>query len=256
MKPSRSWPADRIERWPLERICEAQCNPRTHSPEQIGQIAASLREFGWTFPLLVDEAGEIIAGHGRLAAARLLDFTDAPVIVARGWTDAQKRAYRIADNKLALNAGWDAALLSEELALLGGEGFAIDLLGFSDADMARLVDDTDRIALDHAAQIALAADPADWRTDASQAGLAGGAGSAITAGASIPASGPASTSNGAPGALPVAPANPGIELAVFSCMVTLAGRPVLFDAINRAKEHGAPDTGAALILIAREWMES
>lgn len=147
-------------------------NERLHSaiiaPEQVDQIAASLREFGWTIPVLVDEGGELIAGHGRLRAARLLGLDDAPVLVAKGWSEAQKRAYRIADNKLALNSGWDTVLLSGELAALAGEGLAADLLGFSDADMARLVDDTDRLTLEHAAAAAAAVNPTDWRHAAAQ----------------------------------------------------------------------------------------
>lgn len=127
-----------------------------------------MREFGWTIPVLVDEGGELIAGHGRLRAARLLGLDDAPVLVAKGWSEAQKRAYRIADNKLALNSGWDTVLLSGELAALAGEGLAADLLGFSDADMARLVDDTDRLTLEHAAAAAAAVDPTDWRHAAAQ----------------------------------------------------------------------------------------
>lgn len=106
-------------------------NSRTHSDEQVAQIAASIKEWGWTTPLLVDETGGIIAGHGRLLAARKLGMTEVPVIVAAGWTDAQKRAYVIADNKLALNAGWDSELLALELGELGELGFDLDLTGFT-----------------------------------------------------------------------------------------------------------------------------
>jgi ParB-like chromosome segregation protein Spo0J len=89
-------------------------NARTHSDEQVAQIAASIKEWGWTTPILVDEGGQIIAGHGRVSAARTLGVKDAPVMVATGWTEAQKRAYVLADNKLALNAGWDNELLALE----------------------------------------------------------------------------------------------------------------------------------------------
>jgi DNA modification methylase len=123
--------AEEIERWPLARLVEAERNPRTHSAEQIDQIAASMREFGWTIPVLVDEGGVLIAGHGRLRAAQQLGLTDAPVIIARGWTEAQKRAYRIADNKLAENAGWDDALLAAELGELRDMDFDLALTGFS-----------------------------------------------------------------------------------------------------------------------------
>src|SRR3984893_19154531 len=83
--------------------------------QQIGQVAASIREWGWTIPILVDESGGVIAGHARLLAAKKLGLPDVPVMVASGWSDAQKRAYVLADNKLALNAGWDEDLLRGEL---------------------------------------------------------------------------------------------------------------------------------------------
>lgn len=106
-------------------------NSRTHSDDQVAQIAASIREWGWTTPILVDETGGIIAGHGRLLAARKLKMEQVPTIEAAGWTDAQKRAYVIADNKLALNAGWDSELLALELGELGELGFDLDLTGFT-----------------------------------------------------------------------------------------------------------------------------
>jgi ParB-like chromosome segregation protein Spo0J len=86
-------------------------NARTHSPEQVDQISASIREWGWTIPVLVDDEGGIIAGHGRVLAAHKLAIAEVPVMVAAGWSEAQKRAYVLADNKLALNAGWDNDLL-------------------------------------------------------------------------------------------------------------------------------------------------
>ena len=106
-------------------------NSRTHSDEQVAQIAASIKEWGWTTPILIDEAGGIIAGHGRLLAARKLKMEEVPTIEAAGWSDAQKRAYVIADNKLALNAGWDNELLALELAELADLDFDLDLTGFS-----------------------------------------------------------------------------------------------------------------------------
>jgi hypothetical protein len=132
-------PADKVERWPLERLVPYAKNSRTHSEEQVAQIAASIREWGWTTPILVDEAGSIIAGHGRLQAARRLQMTEVPVVVASGWSEAQKRAYVIADNKLALNAGWDNELLSLELGELGDLGFDLDLVGFTDEEIAALM---------------------------------------------------------------------------------------------------------------------
>lgn len=110
-------------------------NARTHSPEQVGQIAASMREFGWTYPVLVDEDDGIIAGHGRVLAAQKLKLLEVPVIVAQGWSDAKKRAYVLADNKLAENAGWDGALLKVELGDLQGQGFDLSLTGFSSLEL-------------------------------------------------------------------------------------------------------------------------
>ena len=100
------WPADRPERWSVSRLVPYARNARTHSDAQVAQIAASIREWGWTTPILVDEAGGLIAGHGRVMAARQLGITEVPVVVARGWSEAQKRAYILADNKLALNSSF------------------------------------------------------------------------------------------------------------------------------------------------------
>ena len=132
-------PADKIERWPIERLVPYAKNSRTHSDAQVAQIASSIKEWGWTTPILVDDTGSIIAGHGRLQAARRLQMTEVPVVVASGWSEAQKRAYVIADNKLALNAGWDNELLSLELAELDGLGFDVELTGFSDEEIKALM---------------------------------------------------------------------------------------------------------------------
>jgi len=106
---------------------------------QIDQIAASIREWGWTMPILVDENGTILAGHARVLAARKLGLTEVPVIVARGWSEAQKRAYVIADNKLTLNADWNDELLGIELADLKLEDFDLGLLGFDDTELERIL---------------------------------------------------------------------------------------------------------------------
>jgi hypothetical protein len=132
-------PADKVEQWPIEKLVPYAKNSRTHSDEQVAQIAASIREWGWTTPILVDEAGSIIAGHGRLQAARRLQMTEVPVVVASGWSEAQKRAYVIADNKLAMNAGWDNELLALELGELGELGFDVELTGFSDDEIKALM---------------------------------------------------------------------------------------------------------------------
>lgn len=133
------WPADRVERRPVAGLVPYARNARTHSPEQVGQIAASIREWGWTVPVLVDEAGGIIAGHGRVLAAQKLGLADVPVMVARGWSAAQRQAYVLADNKLALNAGWDAALLKVELTDLQGMGVDLGLVGFGADELAGLL---------------------------------------------------------------------------------------------------------------------
>ncbi len=131
---NKSWPADAVERRAIASLTPYASNARTHTDEQVKQIAASMREWGWTNPILVDEAGVIIAGHGRLSAAQSLGWGEAPVMVATGWTEAQKRAYTLADNQLAMNAGWDFGLLATELHGLDDAGFDLDLLGFSDVD--------------------------------------------------------------------------------------------------------------------------
>ena len=131
--------AEKIEQWPIDKLIPYARNSRTHSEDQIAQIAASIVEWGWTTPILVDSDGGIIAGHGRTAAARKLGYTKVPVIVACGWSDAKKRAYVLADNKLALNAGWDNAMLALELSELGDLGFDMDLTGFTADEIADLM---------------------------------------------------------------------------------------------------------------------
>jgi DNA modification methylase len=133
-----TWPADHVERWPIERLMPYARNARTHSDAQVSQVAASIREWGWTNPVLVAEDGTIIAGHGRVLAARKLRITDIPVMIASGWTEAQKRAYAIADNKLTLNGGWDEELLGLELGELEILGFDLDLIGFTESEREAL----------------------------------------------------------------------------------------------------------------------
>lgn len=116
-------------------------NARTHSDAQVAQIAASIKEFGWTNPVLVDGERGIIAGHGRVMAARKLGFTEVPVIELSHLTDAQKKAYILADNQLAMNAGWDNDLLKIELQDLNAEGFDLSLIGFSEDVLAGLLVD-------------------------------------------------------------------------------------------------------------------
>ena len=131
--------ADRIELWLVERLRPYERNPRTHSDVQVDQIAASMVEFGWTNPILIDEQGGILAGHGRVLAARKLGLAEAPIVRLAHLSEAQKRAYLIADNQLALEAGWDDALLAEELAWLRGERFDLELVGFDATELERLL---------------------------------------------------------------------------------------------------------------------
>lgn len=135
--------ADRIELWPVDRLQPYAKNARTHSDEQVDQIAASIREFGFTNPILVDSADGIIAGHGRLMASKRLGLSQVPVIVLDHLTDQQRRAYILADNKLALNAGWDNDLLAQELQELGADGFDLDLIGFNEDELVDLLADND-----------------------------------------------------------------------------------------------------------------
>ena len=114
-------------------------NSRTHSKEQVGQIVESIKEFGFTNPILIDEAGGIIAGHGRLEAANALGMEEVPTITLTGLSEAQKRAYVIADNRLALNAGWDIEALTSELKALQAEDFNLDLIGFDPDELAKML---------------------------------------------------------------------------------------------------------------------
>lgn len=115
-------------------------NSRTHSDEQVAQIAASIKEFGWTNPILVDAEGVVIAGHGRLMAARKLGYTEVPTIELGDLTETQKKAYVIADNRLALNAGWDNEMLTIELNELLADGYALDILGFDSKELDALLE--------------------------------------------------------------------------------------------------------------------
>jgi DNA modification methylase len=134
-----SWVAERIEHWPLARLLPYARNARKHSDEQVAQIAASIVEFGFTNPILVGSDGVIVAGHGRLAAARKLGLAAVPVVVLDHLTATQRRALVIADNRIAENADWDEALLRAELEALQGEGFYVDLTGFDPDALAELM---------------------------------------------------------------------------------------------------------------------
>jgi len=129
-----------IDYIPTADLLPYAMNSRTHSDEQVAQIAASIKEFGFTNPILIDDHETIIAGHGRLMAARKLKLTEVPTITLEGLTEAQKKAYVIADNKLALNAGWDTEALTAELRRLQELEFDLDLIGFDSDELAQLLE--------------------------------------------------------------------------------------------------------------------
>lgn len=135
-----NWPADNLERWPIEKLTPYARNTRTHTPAQIDAIAASIKEWGWTMPVLADEDGTLIAGHARIQAAQKLGIAEVPVMLAKGWPEAKRRAYVIADNQLAIKgSGWDFELLASEIEGLGSDGFDLTLLGFNEDELANLL---------------------------------------------------------------------------------------------------------------------
>lgn len=137
--------AQRIELWPLSRLKPYERNARTHSAEQVAQIAASIVEFGFTNPILVDSSDGIIAGHGRLQAALELGLSTVPVVVLDHLSDRQRRAYILADNQLALNAGWDLQLLRTELQDLVADDFDLSVIGFSDEELSDLLPEVEEL---------------------------------------------------------------------------------------------------------------
>lgn len=153
-----------VVRWPVEKLIPFARNARTHSEEQVAQIAASIAEFGWTNPILAGADGIIIAGHARLQAARKLGLSEVPVIVLDHLTETQRRALVISDNRLALNAGWDEEMLRVELESLQEDDFNLDLLGFTDDELKGLLAEaepepvpgqTDEDAVPHEQEIAV-----------------------------------------------------------------------------------------------------
>jgi DNA modification methylase len=131
--------------WPVEKLIPYARNARTHSAEQVAQVAASIAEFGWTNPILAGADGIVIAGHARLLAARKLAMTEVPVIVLDHLTESQRRALVLADNRLALNAGWDEEMLRVEMAALDEDGFNLEVVGFTDDEIETLLRDPDEV---------------------------------------------------------------------------------------------------------------
>ena len=132
------WPADKVERRKLDTLTPYARNSRTHSDEQVAQIAASIKEWGFTTPILIEPDGGIIAGHGRVMAAQRLGLDEVPVMIAEGWTEAQKRAYVVADNKLGLNSGWDLEMLRIEFDELKALDFDVEMTGFGEQELNAL----------------------------------------------------------------------------------------------------------------------
>jgi DNA modification methylase len=147
MRPESSAVAERvlrdltIERWPIDKLIPYARNARTHTDEQVAQVAASIVEFGWTNPILAGADGIVIAGHARLLAARKLGMAEVPVIVLDHLTESQRRALVLADNRLALSAGWDEEMLRVELTTLEEDGFNLGIVGFTDEELQELLRD-------------------------------------------------------------------------------------------------------------------
>lgn len=131
----KNWPATHPEQRRTADLLPYARNARTHTKAQVAKIAASIREWGWTIPVLIDEKNTILAGHGRIQAAQTLGIENVPCIVARGWTEAQKRAYVLADNQLTLSGDWDMAALAAELSDLTAFDFDLALTGFSESEL-------------------------------------------------------------------------------------------------------------------------
>jgi hypothetical protein len=133
------WAALDVRLWDIDGVVPYAKNSRKHTHTQITQIAAAITQWGFTFPLLVDENGGLIAGHARLEAAKQLKLAKVPVAVAKGWSDEQKRAYVIADNRLAESSSWDSVNLIDELAALTSSNFDMGLMGFTNGELAKMM---------------------------------------------------------------------------------------------------------------------
>lgn len=226
--------AQRIELWPVERLVPFERNARTHSAEQLEQLQASIREFGFTAPILVDGESGILAGHGRLAAARALGMTEVPVVVLDHLSPEQRRLYVLADNKLAENAGWDDAKLAAELRELMAADFDLSSMGFSDEDLRRLEDGLELGQFEELSQGFERVEPEEQPGLGIQPG--GGADD-----------GP-DDATGESGEVE--------ERHVFSVNLLWDDREVVLAAVRLAKEkHGLEGTPEALVQVCREWMD-
>lgn len=141
-----TWPAETLEQWPIDRLLPYARNAKRHPPEQVAKIAASIREFGWTVPALVAEDGTLIAGHGRILAARQLGIAVIPTMVAKGWSESKIKSYRLVDNKIA-ESDWDFSLLEAELKALAAAGADVALTGFSEAELKVMLGESSAVRL-------------------------------------------------------------------------------------------------------------
>jgi hypothetical protein len=206
-----------IKHLSVDSLIPYALNARTHSDAQVAQIAASIKEFGFTNPVLTDIDNGIIAGHGRVMAARKLGMATVPCIELAHLTETQKKAYILADNKIALNSGWDVELIKLGFDFLELEGFDLELTGFSAEDMARISDDTDELNLKYMSQ--------------------GG----------VEDVGQRDNEKGSDD-------NPDEKLFPFSVVLTYEQRDIVFSAIKRARDqHGVESSGEAIFSICKEW---
>lgn len=226
--------AQRIELWPVDRLRPYERNARTHGAEQLEQLQASIRQFGFTAPILVDSDDGILAGHGRLEAARALGMAEVPVVVLDHLSPEQRRLYVLADNKLAENAGWDVQLLSEELGELLSLDLDMSALGFSEDDLARLGDDLDLGAFEQQSRQAV-----EMAEPERQPGLG------LSPGVADEGDDDATAESGEV-----------VERHVFSVSMLWDDREQVLMAVTAAKErHGVEGTAEALALVCREWMD-
>ncbi len=229
--------ASRLELWPLERLQPYERNARTHSDRQIAQIQASIQEFGFTAPILVDGQDGILAGHGRLEAARRLGLAQVPVVVLDHLTPEQRRAYVLADNRLAENAGWDLDLLQAELEALRVEDFDLEALGWSDDELQRLQDDLDLGSFEGVATAAGTERVEPERQEGLGLGLVG--------------------EDDDRDADATAESGQVEERHVFSVNLLWDDREVVLSAVRMAKEaSGLEGTPEALVKVCREWMDA
>lgn len=226
----------RVEHWPIDRLKPFERNPRTHSAEQVKKIAASIATYGFNTAITVADDGTILAGHGRVLAARELGLTDVPVAVV-DLTAAEQKGYVIADNKTAADARWNEALLGDLLREMQEEGADLMATGFDDADLARLMDDLDEQAMG----ALMGDDPAPQ----------------------IPAAHPTlqreQVSSPAPASAPAAPPDMSLvapDYVPLSVVMTPDQRAACYEAIRKAKaDHGTDNSGEALFIIARRYID-